>query len=87
MSSISQESEHPVSETSSSKDCNFCDQLLSKFSSHTMLKQALYFKYAQSQTYFYTKEINELMSNARNQKCISFRCIIFNNDQQTSVTT
>jgi len=59
-------------------NCNFCQEKVSKhnFAYFSMMtNKALYSKYSSSQNYYYTKDINDILANAKVPSVIFFRDI------------
>ena len=58
-----------------SRDCLFCTDPKNKkkLTVNILMKKALYTKYSSSQNYYYTKDINDIMADARTPAVIKYK--------------
>jgi len=69
----------------SSQKCLFCDACGPKEPSEyfsQLIDRALYIKYSSSQNYYYTKEINDLINNAKTPNAIRFKDLMHYEEEQ-----
>ena len=68
------------------KKCLFCPKLTSIFQTYTMLNKALFLKYSSSQNYYYSKDIQELIDNARKPVVITFKDSVMLEEKEEYLT-
>lgn len=59
--------------SATTKKCIFCDRCPKSKDFLIMINKALYVKFAASQNYYYSKDINEILSDSRNKIAITFK--------------
>lgn len=59
--------------SATTKKCIFCDRCPKSKDFLIMINKALYVKFAASQNYYYSKDINEILSDSRNKIAINFK--------------
>jgi len=73
--------------SSPAKSCLFCKKFAKYQDASLVINRALYYKYASSQNYYYTKEINDILNNARKKHVIYYKDLIVSTEEEEYISS